>query len=240
MRAHLVIHGRLVSTNESFRVQQSVLELEPNDRWSSKVNSVERNKNTRLKGLLAGLLAGSCLFAMTPAQAAGEDTDPVFIFNRICYAQVPKLDGIRDMARRLAWRSIAGDDLKKFTTIENPDVLEGWDAQVGERVFRVAIVRSTLNQKMKQTFPELGDGRATSCMLILDEQNDAATFEANMQTLAGKAAVSKDVPEGDLLTTTWAGGNNDLKVFLFAKANKNGRGGLLNVTILTKAGLASQ
>ena len=204
------------------------------------MNSVARVKRTKLKWLMAGLLAGSCLLAGTTAQAAGEDTDPVFVFNRICYAQVPKLDGIRDMARRLAWRSIEGDDLKKFTTIENPDVLEGWDAQVGERVFRVAIVQSNLNKKMKQTFPELGNGKATSCMLILDEQNNAATFKANMQTLAGKAAVSKDVPEGDLLTTTWAGGSKDLKVFLFAKANKNGRGGLLNVTILTKAGLASQ
>ncbi len=204
------------------------------------MNSVARVKRMVLKRLMAGLVAGSCLFAITSAHAAGEDADPVFVFNRICYAQVPKLDGIRDMARRLAWRSIAGDDLKKFTTIDNPDVLEGWDAQVGERVFRVAVVQSTLNKKMKQTFPELGNGKATSCMLILDELNDAATFKANMQTLAGKAAVSKDVPEGDLLTTTWAGGSIDLKVFLFAKANKNGRGGLLNVTILTKAGLASQ
>ena len=214
--------------------------VEPNGQWGSKVISVERIKRAGTKRLLAGLLAACCLFAISPAQAVGEDTDPVFIFNRICYAQVPKLDGIRDMARRLAWRSIAGDDLKKFTTIENPDLLEGWDAQVGERVFRVAIVQSTLNQKMKQTFPGLGDGKATSCMVILDEQNDAATFKANMRTLAGKAPVSKDVPEGDLLTTTWAGGNNDLKVFLFAKANKGGRGGLLNVTILTKTGPASQ
>lgn len=187
------------------------------------------------RALLVVIIATVAPFASPPVQAAGEDADPVYVFNRICYAQVPKIDGIRDMARRLAWRSIGDDELKRFTTIKNPDVLEGWDAQVGERVFRVAIVQSAMNAQMKKTFPGLGDGQATSCMLVLDELNDAATFSANMQSLAGKAPASKDVPEGDLLTTTWAGGNAELKVFLFSKANKNGRGGLLNVTVLTKA-----
>lgn len=189
---------------------------------------------------LAALAALAVGAAATPAQAAGEDADPVFVFNRICYAQVPKLDAIRNMAQKLAWRAITDDDLKRFTTIEKPDVLEGWDAQVGERLFRVAIVQSGLTDKMKRTFPKLGEGKATSCMLVLDEQHDAATFGANMQVLAGKAPVSKDVAEGDLLTTTWAGGNDDLKVFLFSKADKDGRGGLLNVTILTKAGFKAQ
>lgn len=199
-------------------------------------------RRTRLQWI-ARLVAGAAMaigLAAAPAHAAGEDTDPVFVFNRICYAQVPKLDAIRDMARKLAWRAITDADLKRFTTIENPDTLEGWDAQVGERLFRVAIVQSGLTAKMKQTFPKLGAGKATSCMLVLDEQHDAAAFGANMQVLAGKAPVSRDVAEGDLLTTTWAGGNADLKVFLFSKAKKDGRGGLLNVTILTKAGYSVQ
>jgi len=204
------------------------------------MNSIARIKRTVSQGAMASLLAGYALLATTAVQAASENADPVFVFNRICYAQVPKLDQIRDMARRLAWRSIGRDELKNFTTIKNPEVLEGWDAQVGERLFRVAIVQSSLNAKMKQTFPGLGDGKATSCMLVLDVLNDAKTFSANMQTLAGRAPASKDVPEGDLLTTTWAGGNDDLKVFLFSKANKGGRGGLLNVTVLTKAGVAAK
>ena len=171
-----------------------------------------------------------------PAYTAGEDTDPVFVFNRICYSQVPNLDGIRNMARKLAWRAIKGEDLKQFTTIKDPSTLEGWDAQVGERLFRVAIVQSPMTQKMKETFPGLGNGNATSCMLVLDEQNDTQVFTKNMQTLAGKEPASKDVVEGDLLTTTWAGGNADVKVFLISKANNDGRGGLLNVTMLTKEG----
>ena len=174
------------------------------------------------------------------AYSAGEDTDPVFVFNRICYSQVPNLDSIRSMARKLAWRAIKGEDLKQFTTIEKPSVLEGWDAQVGERLFRVAVVQSSMTAKMKDTFPGLGNGKATSCMLILDEQNDTKTFTANMRALAGKEPASKDVPEGDLLTTTWAGGNADIKVFLISKANNDGRGGLLNVTMLTKEGFKIQ
>ncbi|MEM8972828.1 MAG: hypothetical protein AAGD43_12260 [Pseudomonadota bacterium] len=173
-------------------------------------------------------------------KAAGEDTDPVFVFNRICYSQVPNLANIRDMARKLAWRAIKGEELKQFTTIEKPSVLEGWDAQVGERLFRVAVVQSAMTSKMKDTFPGLGNGNATSCMLILDEQNDAKAFTRNMGVLAGKEPASKDVPEGDLLTTTWAGGNANVKVFLISKANNEGRGGLLNVTMLTKEGFKLQ
>ena len=208
------------------------------------MNLIVRASRMGMRKLVIGLLAAGVMLSATAARAAaraaGEDTDPVFVFNRICYAQVPKLDQIRDMARRLAWRPIEGADLKKFTTIKNPDVLEGWDVQVGERLFRVAIVQSELNAAMKKTFPKLGNGKATSCMVILDEQNVSATFVANMQSLAGKPPASKDVPEGNLLTTTWAGGNDELKVFLVSKANNGGRGGLLNVTILTKAGGTTQ
>ena len=204
------------------------------------MSSIANCKRIGLRGLITGLVAGYSVLAITPVQAAGEETDPVFVFNRICYAQVPNLNQIRDMARRLAWREIGGDDIKRFTTIEKPDVLEGWDAQVGERLFRVAIVQSPLNEKMKKTFPKLGDGTATTCMLVLDEQHDTATFSANMKVLAGKEPVSKDVPEGDLRTTTWAGGNDNLKVFLVSKANSDGRGGLLSVTVLNKAGFSAQ
>ena len=195
---------------------------------------------TKLRVLASCLVVGGGLALPQPAYAAGEDTDPVFVFNRVCYSQVPKLDGIRNMARKLAWRAIKGEDLKQFTTIEKPSVLEGWDAQVGERLFRVAIVQSPMTAKMKAAYPGLGKGRATSCMLILDEQNDTKTFTANMRALAGKEPASKDVPEGDLLTTTWAGGNANVKVFLFSKANSDGRGGLLNVTTLTKEGVKLQ
>ena len=191
---------------------------------------------SKLQIRLACIALVGTLAIPRPAYTAGEDTDPVFVFNRICYSQVPNLDGIRNMARKLAWRAIKGEDLKQFTTIKDPSTLEGWDAQVGERLFRVAIVQSPMTQKMKETFPGLGNGNATSCMLVLDEQNDTQVFTKNMQTLAGKEPASKDVVEGDLLTTTWAGGNADVKVFLISKANNDGRGGLLNVTMLTKEG----
>lgn len=185
---------------------------------------------------LAAVLATTVLLQPTPVVAAEEDTDPVFIFNRICYAQVPKLNNIRAMSQRLAWKPITGEDLNRFTTIESPDVLEGWDVQVGIRLFRVAIVQSKMSATMEKTFPDLKGGTATSCMIVLDEQNPAQYVNANMQKLAGKDPVSKDVVEGDLSTTTWAGGNDELKVFLISKTNRNGQGGLLNVTILTKPG----
>ncbi len=165
---------------------------------------------------------------------ASENTDPVFVFNRICYAQVPNVQAIRDMALDLAWRRMGGDDLQQFTTIGNPDILDGWDAQVGERIYRVGVVQSGLTDSMKETFPALAKGKATSCTMVLDEEHDAALFSKNMQALAGKEPVSKDVEEGNLRTTTWAGGNDELKVFLISKAEVSGKGGLLNVTVISK------
>ena len=189
--------------------------------------------NKFLKSACLGLLAAPLAL---PASASenSENPDPVYVFNRICYAQVPDLDAIQNMALKLVWKSIPEEDLKEFRSYENPTVLKGWDVQVGERLFRVGITQAGLTDQMKETFPDLANGTATSCSMVLDDQQEASEFMPNMQLLAGKEPVSKDVPDGLLRTTTWAGGNDDLKVFLFAKAPPTGKGGLLNVTILQK------
>ena len=188
---------------------------------------------TRFLSAFTGLLIaiGS---AHAQETKSDENPDPVFVFNRICYAQVPNVDAIRNMALKLAWKSMLKTELKEFKSYENPTTLEGWDAQVGERLFRVGITQAPLTDKMKKTFPDFASGTATSCSIVLDDQQDAAEFMPNMQTLAGRDPVSKDVPEGLLRTTTWAGGTADLKVFLFAKAPPTGKGGLLNVTVIQK------
>ncbi len=189
--------------------------------------------------LALGLVAGSVMLANAQQSIATTDPadtnpDPVFVFNRICYAQVHDFDAIRTMSVKLAWRTMPDTDLQELKSVDNPTSLEGWDVQVGERLFRVGIQKSALTDAQKKSFPELAGGSASSCSLILDDQQDAEEFMANMQILAGKEPVSKDVPEGLLRTTTWAGGNDDLKVFLFAKAPPTGKGGLLNVTIIQK------
>ena len=182
--------------------------------------------------LAAGVLLASV--SASPSFANDENPDPVYVFNRICYAQVPNLDAIQEMALELAWKSITDEELTEFRSYENPSVLRGWDVQVGERLFRVGITQAGLTDKMKESFMDLANGTATSCSMVLDDQQDATEFMANMQRLAGKQPISTDVPEGLLRTTTWAGGNDDLKVFLFAKAPPTNKGGLLNVTIIQR------
>ena len=186
-----------------------------------------------LKSACLGLIATPLAMPATASENS-ENPDPVYVFNRICYAQVPDLDAIQNMALQLVWKSIPEEDLQEFRSYDNPSVLKGWDVQVGERLFRVGITQAGLTDQMKETFPDLANGTATSCSMVLDDQQEASEFMPNMQLLAGKEPVSKDVPDGLLRTTTWAGGNDDLKVFLFAKAPPTGKGGLLNVTILQK------
>ena len=195
------------------------------------------------KLFLATIISGICslaAFAQTAdtsvatADKADNNPDPVFVFNRICYAQVHDLPGIRNMSAKLAWRSMEPADLEQFKGEQELEILDGWDVQVGERLFRVGITKGSPTPSMVKTFPDLADGKVSTCSIILDDQQLASEFMPNMQKLVGKEPVSRDIPEGLLRTTTWAGGNADLKVFVFAKAPPTGKGGLLNVTILQK------
>jgi len=183
-------------------------------------------------GVVAMQATGSDARAQGPVD---DEADPVFVFNKVCYSQVPSVGAIRDMATRLAWQALEKTDLKPFSPDPNPEVLVGWDVQVGKKFFRLGVVRTAVSDKFKQTFPDFADGTATSCTLVLDGASDAAKVSEGMQKLAGREPASKDVSEGEFRTTTWAGGNENYKVFLISKAAAAGETGLLNVTILAKA-----
>ena len=183
-------------------------------------------------GVAAIQATGSHALAQGPVD---DEADPVFVFNKVCYSQVPSVGAIRDMATRLAWQALEKSDLKPFSPDANPEVLEGWDVQVGKKFFRLGLVRTAVSDKFKQTFPDFADGTATSCTLVLDGSSEAEKVSEGMHKLAGKEPASKDVPDGEFRTTTWAGGNENYKVFLISKAAAAGETGLLNVTILAKA-----
>jgi len=184
--------------------------------------------------LTALALTVSPTFGQTKSPREAAVDDPVLVFNEVCYGKVPDVQAIRQMATKLAWNAIGAAEVKKFTQIAAPDVLEGWDAQIGERIFRVAIVQSTPPEGMTKSFPDFARGKATTCTMVVDEGYDAQLISKNMQALARKEPVSKDADEGLLKTTTWAGGNDAVKVFLVSKVAKHGKGGLLSVTVLQK------
>ncbi len=193
---------------------------------------------TRLKCLaviaIALILPAAAAQAQTKSPRAAAVNDPVLVFNEVCYGKVPDVQAIRQMATKLAWNAIGDAEVKKFTQISSPDVLEGWDAQIGERIFRVAIVQSAPPSGMVKSFPAFEKGKATTCSMVVDEGYEASLISKNMQLLARKDPLSKDVDEGLLKATTWAGGSDDLKVFLVSKVAKHGKGGLLSVTVLQK------
>ena len=181
-------------------------------------------------------VAAPPVFAQANTQSAAveaEKISTVFAFNRICYARVPDIQAIGEMASKLAWRNLEKADLEAFETGGKLDVLDGWDAQLGERVYRVAISQGPVTESQVETFPEFKGGMTSSCTFIVDGLDLPGVVAGDMQTLAGKEPVSQDVPEGELKTTTWAGGNDDVKVFLISKSGDE-NGGLINVTVLTK------
>jgi hypothetical protein len=191
-----------------------------------------------IRNITTTAFAVTMLTTSTLAQQQSEvpekTTDPVFLFNRACYAQVPVVKNIEDMSTRFAWERMGGEDLKQFTALENPDYLEGWDVRLSKRIYRLGVVQSAPSEQFNKNFPEFKDGTATACTIVLDGEDDADIILGRMNTLVGKEPVSSDVPDGDLLTTTWAGGNEDFKVFVFFKSDQQNRANLLNVTILSK------
>jgi len=191
-----------------------------------------------MKILRTALVAMATIFApaavLAQSDAPTQESDPVLVFNRVCYAQVPVLNNIRDMSTRFAWERMGGDDLKQFTTVESPEVLEGWDVRIAKRLYRLGIVQTGVIGKFKENFPDFSDGTVTACSLVLDGNDEADVIFTRMKSLVQKEPVSADVPDGDLLTTTWAGGNEDFKVFVFYKTDQRGKAHLINVTILSK------
>lgn len=173
--------------------------------------------------------------ALAQSDAPTQETDPVFVFNNVCYTRVPVLDNIRSLATEFAWRRIEEGELKQFTIVENPKVLEGWDVKIGERLYRVGVVQNDVIGKFRENFPDFSNGTTTSCSLVLDGRDKADVVMERMNTLIKKEPASVDVADGSgLLTTTWAGGNKDFKVFVFYKTDTNEIANLINVTIISK------
>ncbi len=174
---------------------------------------------------------GNNAFAQTEQ---GSETDPVYLFNEVCYTQVPDVAKIQDMAKRFAWGPMGGEDLESFTTVKTPSLLEGWDIRLSERIYRLGIVQSEPSDSFIETFPDMADGTATSCTLILDGRDDAQLIFERLKTMVGKEPTTKDVADAQLLTTTWSGGSDTVKVFVFYKTDALQRANLMNVTIITK------
>lgn len=165
---------------------------------------------------------------------AGSETDPVYLFNEICYTQVPDVRKIQDMAKRFAWGPMGGEDLESFTTIKTPELLEGWDIRLAQRIYRLGIVQSAPNDAFVKTYPDLASATATNCTMVLDGRDDAQTILNRMNSMIGKGPTSLEVPDGEVLTTTWSGGNDTVKVFVFLQTDAIDRANLMNVTIVAK------
>ena len=186
-----------------------------------------------LAGLTVGAFAQSAE-PLVPDSGTASDVNSVFVFNRVCYGQVPNIDGVSDMATRLGWSEITTQELAQFKSGAPSEVAYGWDAPIGERAFRVAVTQGPLSPSQAEQFPDFSGGVSTSCTLVLDGFDGAEKLLSEVGALAGKSPLSENVESGGLFTTTWAGGNEEIKVFLVAKADAQKLGTLINVVLLTK------
>jgi hypothetical protein len=171
---------------------------------------------------------------VVPDSADASNVNSIFVFNRVCYGQVPNLEGIRRMSGQLAWTPLEQGDLDAFEPQGGADIVEGWDAPIGQRVFRVIVAQGDVPPRLVDTFPTFAEGQSTSCTLVLDGTDKSDVFVAELTALAGKEPASRDVATDGQLSTTWAGGNADVKVFLSGKTGVDGAGSLINVVVLTK------
>lgn len=169
-----------------------------------------------------------------PNSVSAKDVNAVFVFNRVCYGQVPNIDGILSMSDELGWSPLSSEELAMLTPASKSDKVVGWDTPIGERAFRVTVVQGAIAPALIETFPDFKAGQSTSCTLVLDGRDSGEVLLEQLENLAGKKPAKKEVFKDGLYTTTWAGGNADIKVFLIAKTDKNKLGTLINVVMLTK------
>jgi len=169
-----------------------------------------------------------------PNSTEASNVNAVFVFNRVCYGQVPNIDGIVDMSKELGWSPISDDELGQLAASSVGDRMYGWDTPIGERAFRVTLVQGAIAPQLIETFPDFKQGQSTSCSLVLDGRDSGEELLEQLSKLAGKAPAKKEVFKDGLYTTTWAGGNADIKVFLVGKTDEDKKGTLINVVMLSK------
>ncbi len=140
-----------------------------------------------IRKLITAAFATTMLATSAIAQQQSEvpetTTDPVFLFNRVCYAQVPVVNNIVDMSTRFAWEQMGGEDLKQFTSLENPDFIEGWDVRLSKRIYRLGVVQSKPSETFNKNYPDFKEGTATACTLVLDGEDDADIILGRMNNL---------------------------------------------------------
>jgi len=183
------------------------------------------------------LLAAAGIWAVTGLHAGANTAaglDAVSVFNRICYSKVPSTEAVEKMALELGWSLLVPKDMEAFGKPDEFSYFRGWDVQVGEQFYRVGLTQRGVAGSLAEQFPAFAKGTVTSCTLVLGDEDAAQDVDGAMRELAGKEPVSSGVEEGGMLTTTWAGGNDQFKVFLFNKTSRSASGGLLTVTIVSK------
>ncbi len=196
--------------------------------------------------LITGLLISLSVFSDTtkvedkplppnvPNSTKADDVNAVFVFNRVCYGQMPNIESVRTMAEELGWSPLYPGELAMLSPSTKADQTFGWDSPIGERAFRVTLVQGPIAPALIDTFPDFKDGTSTSCSLVLDGRDKGSLLLEQLGKLAGKEAASKEVFKDGLYTTTWAGGNEDIKVFLIGKTDEKKQGTLINVVMLNK------
>jgi len=169
-----------------------------------------------------------------PYSTKPDNVNAVFVFNRVCYGQMPHIDGIITMSTKLGWSPLDTEVLEQLSPASKSDKVVGWDTPIGKRAFRVTLVQGAIPPALIETFPDFKTGQSTSCTLVLDGRDKGEVLLEQLGKLAGKEPAKKEVFKDGLYTTTWAGGNADVKVFLIAKTDKMKLGTLINVVMLTK------
>lgn len=186
-----------------------------------------------VKTLLAA--AGISALAVPSAGAnAAAGLDAVSVFNRICYSKVPSTEAVEKMALELGWNLLVPKDMEAFGKPDEFSYFRGWDVQVGEQFYRVGLTQRGVAGSLAEQLPAFAKGTVTSCTLVLGDEGSKQDVASAMRELAGKEPVSSGVEDGEMTTTTWAGGNDQFKVFLFNKTSRSASGGLLTVTIVSK------
>lgn len=181
---------------------------------------------------VAAMLAASAAAQDLPEQPGPERT--VKLFDLFCYAHLPDLDAVADIAAAGGFAELEGDELELYRPDAEAEALRAWRFDDFGAEFVLSTARSLPDDAFKADVPEFADSTSYACSLVIDNDDPAEALLDRTATLVGRAP-DETWEQPPLRAHAWTGQTEELLVVLLYYAPLDGgTGGTLTSSVFVK------
>lgn len=154
------------------------------------------------------------------------------LFDEICYANLPDLAPILELAKQNKWTAIKGPALKAYAPEVTPEKLKAWVFEDGGIKMRVSISVGPVDDHLKAELPTFKNAHAFACSLILPGLAAQKDMRAALQNLVGRP-FDETYDQAPFKVEVWRGIAQDLAAMMYYFKPKSGApGGLMSFIVL--------